>query len=328
MAEINLHYSTTISTLAAMTGLVVKSTGSWYAVRIDDGEIIECRLKGKIRLDDRKTTNPIAVGDIVDIERDKDGSNQIINIHPRKNYIIRKSINLSKQAHIIASNLDQAVLLATIVAPRTSLGFIDRFLVTAEAYGIPAKIIFNKKDVLDEEMLELQEDIMKLYSDIGYDCYAVSSFNNEDIEFLKTVLKDKTTLVAGHSGVGKSTLVNAIEPNLDLKTGDISSAHLKGMHTTTFAELFPLSFGGNIIDSPGIKELGLVEMKKEEVAHYFPEMVARMNDCKFNNCLHINEPGCAILKAVESGEISRERYQSYLGILNGEEMEWKEWEIK
>jgi ribosome biogenesis GTPase len=314
--------------LYRMTGLVVKSTGSWYAVRIESGEVIDCRLKGKIRLDDRKTTNPVAVGDIVDIDRDLDGSNQITNIHTRKNYIIRKSINLSKQAHIIASNLDQAVLVATIVAPRTSMGFIDRFLVTAEAYGIPAKILFNKKDLLDEEMMELQNDIMKVYTDIGYECFSVSSFDKKDIEFIKTLLKDRTSLISGHSGVGKSTLVNAIDTKLDLKIGDISAAHLKGMHTTTFAELFPLSFGGNIIDSPGIKELGLVEMKKEEVAHYFPEMMAKMNDCKFNNCLHVNEPGCAIIKAVETGDISQERYQSYLGILNGEEMDWKEWEIR
>lgn len=311
-----------------MTGLVVKSTGSWYSVRIEDSEVIECRLKGKIRLDDRKTTNPVAVGDIVDLERDKDGSNQISRIHPRKNYIIRKSINLSKQAHIIASNIDQAILVATIVAPRTSLGFIDRFLVTAEAYQIPAKIIFNKKDILDEEMLTLQEEVVQLYRHIGYDCYEVSAFDTHDIESLKSLLKDKTSLISGHSGVGKSTLVNAIEPNLELKTGDISSAHLKGTHTTTFAELFPLSFGGNIIDSPGIKELGLVEMKKEEVAHYFPEMALKMNDCKFNNCIHVNEPGCAIIKGTEQGDISPERYQSYLGILNGEEMEWKPWEIK
>jgi len=311
-----------------MTGLVVKSTGSWYSVRIEEGEVIECRLKGKIRLDDRKTTNPVAVGDIVDVERDKDGSNQISRIHPRKNYIIRKSINLSKQAHIIASNIDQAILVATIVAPRTSLGFIDRFLVTAEAYQIPAKIVFNKKDILDEEMMVLQDEVVKLYRDIGYDCLVVSAFDNQDIDDLKIVLKDKTTLISGHSGVGKSTLVNAIEPNLELKTGDISSAHLKGTHTTTFAELFSLSFGGNIIDSPGIKELGLVEMKKEEVAHYFPEMAIKMNDCKFNNCLHVNEPGCAVVKAVKSEAISSERYQSYLSILNGEEMEWKPWEIK
>jgi ribosome biogenesis GTPase len=306
----------------------MKSTGSWYLVKAETGALLECRLKGKIRLDDRKTTNPVAVGDIVTVEMDKDGSNQISKIHPRRNYIIRKSINLSKQAHILASNLDQAVLVATLVAPRTSLGFIDRFLVTAEAYDIPAKIIFNKKDILDKESLELQDEIMKLYTDIGYDCFAVSSFDLKDIEFIKTLLKDKTTLIAGHSGVGKSTLVNAIEPKLDLRIGDISAAHSKGMHTTTFAELFPLSFGGNIIDSPGIKELGLVEMKKEEVGHYFPEILKRMNDCKFNNCMHVNEPHCAILKAVEEGEISPERYQSYLGILNGEEMDWKEWEIR
>ena len=311
-----------------MTGLVVKSTGSWYAVRLANADVIECRLKGKIRLDDRKTTNPVAVGDTVDIERNIDGNNQITNIHPRKNYIIRKSINLSKQAHIIASNLDQAILVATIVAPRTSLGFIDRFLVTAEAYGIPAKIIFNKKDVLDEEMLELQQEMMNLYTNIGYECYSVSSFDKKDIEFLKTLLKDKITLLSGHSGVGKSTLVNAIEPRLDLKTGDISSAHLKGMHTTTFAQLFPLTFGGDIIDSPGIKELGLVEMKKEEVGQYFLEIYKASANCKFNNCLHVNEPHCSVLKAVEEGAISSERYQSYLGILNGEEMDWKEWEIR
>lgn len=311
-----------------MQGLVMKSTGSWYLVKTDDGSIIECRLKGKIRLEDRKTTNPVAVGDIVELQRDEDGSNQIVTILPRKNYIIRKSINLSKQAHIIASNLDQAILVATLVAPRTSLGFIDRFLVTAEAYGINAKIVFNKCDVLDEEMIELQNDIIKLYTDIGYQCYSISSFNNDNVEMIKDLLKDKTTLLSGHSGVGKTTLINAIDSKLDLRTGDISSAHLKGMHTTTFAELFPLSFGGNIIDSPGIKELGLVEMKKEEIGHYFPEIRALLNECKFNNCIHVNEPHCAILKAVEEGRISDERYQSYLGILNGEEMDWKEWEIR
>jgi len=311
-----------------MQGLVMKSTGSWYLVKTDDGSIIECRLKGKLRLEDRKTTNPVAVGDIVELQRDEDGSNQIVTILPRKNYIIRKSINLSKQAHIIASNLDQAILVATLVAPRTSLGFIDRFLVTAEAYGINAKIVFNKCDVLDEEMIQLQNEIIKLYSNIGYQCYSISSFNNEDVEMIKDLLKDKTTLLSGHSGVGKTTLINAIDSKLDLRTGDISSAHLKGMHTTTFAELFPLSFGGNIIDSPGIKELGLVEMKKEEIGHYFPEIRALLNECKFNNCIHVNEPHCFILKSVEEGSISEERYQSYLGILNGEEMEWKEWEIR
>lgn len=311
-----------------MTGLVVKSTGSWYAVRLIEHGVVECRLKGKIRLDDRKTTNPVAVGDIVEVEKSNDNSFQITQIQPRKNYIIRKSINLSKQAHIIASNLDQAILVATIVAPRTSLGFIDRFLVTAEAYNIPAKIVFNKTDALDEDAVSLQNDIMQLYKNIGYDCYAVSSFNKNDIDLLKTILKDKISLFSGHSGVGKSTLVNAIEPSLDLKTGDISSTHLKGMHTTTFAELFPLSFGGDIIDSPGIKELGLVEMKKEEVGQYFKEIQTVSNDCKFNNCLHVNEPHCAVIKATHDGVISQERYNSYLGILNGEEMDWKAWEIK
>lgn len=306
----------------------MKSTGSWYLVKADNGSLLECRLKGKIRLEDRKTTNPVAVGDIVELQMDADGSNQIVTILPRKNYIIRKSINLSKQAHIIASNLDQAILVATLVAPRTSLGFIDRFLVTAEAYRINAKIVFNKCDLLDEEMIELQNDIIKLYTDIGYQCYSISSFNTDDVEMIKGLLKDKTTLLSGHSGVGKTTLINAIDSKLDLRTGDISSAHLKGMHTTTFAELFPLSFGGNIIDSPGIKELGLVEMKKEEIGHYFPEIRALLNQCKFNNCIHVNEPHCAILKAVEEGRISEERYQSYLGILNGEEMEWNEWEIR
>lgn len=310
-----------------MTGIVIKSTGSKYLVKTDD-KIYDCVLKGKIRLEGRKTTNPIAVGDVVDIEQDENEEAAITKIHPRKNYIIRKSINLSKQAQIIASNLDQAVLIATLISPRTSLGFIDRFLVTAEAYGIPAKLIFNKSDLLNDELLKIQKEIVALYTSVGYECFEVSSFDKTQIEQLKELFKNKTTLVAGHSGVGKSTFINALEPGLNLKTGEISSAHSKGMHTTTFAELHSLSFGGSIIDSPGIKELGLVEMKKEEVGHYFPEIRERMNDCKFNNCLHVNEPKCAVMAAVEAGEISEERYHSYLGILNGEEMDWKEWEVK
>jgi ribosome biogenesis GTPase len=310
-----------------MNGIIIKSTGSRYLVK-SGGKIYDAVLKGKIRLEGRKTTNPIAVGDLVDFIVDENGEVSIKNIHPRKNYIIRKSINLSKQAQIIASNLDQAVLIATLVSPRTSLGFIDRFLITAEAYRIPAKIIFNKCDLLDKELLAVQNEIITLYRTIGYECYEVSSYDKKQIENLKVIFKDKTSLIVGHSGVGKSTFINALEPTLNLKTGEISSAHAKGMHTTTFAELHPLSFGGNIIDSPGIKELGLVEMKREEVGHYFPEIRARMNDCKFNNCLHVNEPKCAVIAAVESGGISPERYQSYLGILNGEEMDWKEWEVK
>lgn len=310
-----------------MIGVVIKSTGARYLVRNDKGEILDCVLKGKLRLDGRKTTNPVAVGDKVDIETE--GEDTVIsNIYPRRNYIIRKSINLSKQAQILASNMDQAILVATLVSPRTSLGFIDRFLITAEAYSIPAKLVFNKADILNDELLALQQEIIDIYSKIGYECFVVSSVNGQNLEKIKALLKNKTTLLSGHSGVGKSTLINAIEPTLNLKTGEISSVHSKGMHTTTFAELHELSFGGFIIDSPGIKELGLVEMKKEEVGHYFPEIRERMNDCKFNNCLHENEPKCAIKDAVENGEISEERYSSYLGILNGEEMDWEEWELK
>lgn len=310
-----------------MTGIVTKSTGSRYLVKSGE-KIYDCVLQGKIRLEGRKTTNPVAVGDRVDIDLDEKGEAFITLIHPRKNYIIRKSINLSKQAQILASNLDQAVLIATLVNPRTSLGFIDRFLITAEAYRIPACIIFNKCDLLNKELLDIQHQTMALYSQIGYACYEVSSYNSDSVNALQGLFKDKTTLITGHSGVGKSTFINALEPALDLKTGAISAAHSKGMHTTTFAELHALHFGGNIIDSPGIKELGLVEMKKEEIGHYFPEIRALMNNCKFNNCLHVNEPKCAVLEALEQGKISEERYHSYLGILNGEEMDWKEWEVK
>ncbi len=310
-----------------MNGVVIKSTGSRYLVKSGDATY-DCVLKGKIRLEDRKTTNPIAVGDLVDFDLEENGEASIKKIHPRKNYIIRKSINLSKKTQILASNLDQTILIATLVSPRTSLGFIDRFLITAEAYGIPAKIIFNKCDLLDEQLQGLQREIISIYTKIGYPCFEVSSYDHKQIEKLRDIFKGQTTLIAGHSGVGKSTFINALEPGLNLKTGEISSAHAKGMHTTTFAELHPLSFGGNIIDSPGIKELGLVEMKKEEVGHYFPEIRERMNECKFNNCLHVNEPKCAIMAALEKGEISAERYSSYLGILNGEEMDWKEWELK
>lgn len=310
-----------------MLGQVLKSTGSHYLVKTPEGKL-DCILKGKLRLDGRKTTNPVAVGDWVDIDVDEHGDHRIINIHPRKNYIIRKSINLSRQAHIIASNLDQAVLIATMVSPRTSLGFIDRFLVTAEAYRIPAVIIFNKCDLLDQDQQELQTAIRAIYEDIGYPCYEVSSLSEKEIRDLEPIFKDKLTLVAGHSGVGKSTFINALESSLQIKTGAISVAHAKGMHTTTFAEMHELSFGGGIIDSPGIKELGLVEMKKEEIGHYFPEIRARMNECRFNNCIHVNEPKCAIVAAVEKGEISEARYHSYLGILNGEEMDWNEWDIR
>ena len=311
-----------------MKGLVVKSTGSWYLIRNDKGEIIEAKLAGKIRLEGRKTTNPVVVGDYVNFEIGNDEATAVItNIENRKNYIIRKSLNLSKQSHILASNLDQAILIATLLFPRTSTGFIDRFLVTAEAYSIPATIIFNKKDLLKGELLEEQKKLMQLYQQIGYPVYLFSKNDEKDVIALKEILKDKTTLIAGHSGVGKSSLINACDPLINQKTGEISEAHFKGKHTTTFTELFELEFGGFVIDSPGIKELGLVEMKKEEIGCYFPEMRKKLGQCKFNNCIHVNEPKCAVLEAVRNGQINPERYYNYLSILNGEEMDWNEWEI-
>ena len=302
-----------------MKGTIIKSTGSWYTVMQEDGAVIECRIKGKFRIKGIKSTNPVAVGDKVEFVPE-DGTGMITGIEERKNYIIRKSINLSKQSHIIAANIDQGFLIVTLVLPRTSTGFIDRFLITAEAYGIPVNIIFNKTDVLDKELHILQKEMIFIYENIGYKCYEVSALKKENTEVIKKLMKDKVNLVAGHSGVGKSTLVNVLEPGLNLKTASISSAHNKGMHTTTFAEMHPLSFGGFIIDTPGIKELGIIHMNKQELSGYFPEMRVLKNQCRFNNCLHVNEPDCAVKEAVERGEISGSRYHSYLSILNSEEM--------
>ncbi len=306
-----------------MKGVVIKSTGSWYNVLSEDGHMIDCRIKGVFRIKGIKTTNPIAVGDSVLFELEEEGKGVIHTIHDRKNYIIRKSINLSKQSHIIAANMDQALLIATLALPRTSAGFIDRFLLTAEAYHIPVSIVFNKIDLFenDAELMDELNAFIAVYEKIGYKCYKVSATENKDIEILRELTKGKTTLVSGHSGVGKSTLVNAMDKQLNLKVGEISDVHFKGKHTTTFAEMHPLSYGGYIIDTPGIKELGLVDMEKEEIADYFPEMRALRNECKFNNCMHINEPKCAVLEAVEKGEIAASRYNSYLSIINGEEME-------
>jgi ribosome biogenesis GTPase len=305
-----------------MKGVVIKSTGSWYTV-LSETATIECRIKGVFRIKGIKSTNPIAVGDDVEFEMEADGRGVIHAIGERKNYIIRKSINLSKQSHILAANVDQALLIVTLAFPRTSTGFIDRFLLTAEAYHIPTIIIFNKVDLFlhNETSMKELNDFIAVYERIGYKCYKVSATEKLDIEILKTITKDKTSLVAGHSGVGKSTLVNAMDANLDLKVGEISDAHSKGKHTTTFAEMHPLNYGGFIIDTPGIKELGLVDMEKEEIANYFPEMHAIKNQCKFNNCVHINEPKCAVIAAVERGEIALSRYGSYLGIMHGEELE-------
>lgn len=303
-----------------MRGLVTKSTGSWYLVESEEGKRIQCRIKGKFRTKGIKTTNPIAVGDWVDYEYEPDQDSAVITaLEPRRNYIIRRSINLSKEAQIIGANLDQAMLVVTLASPPTSLGFIDRFLVTAEAYDIPAFLVFNKLDLFSEEGLEILRDYMAMYEHIGYPCYATSAREKINIAEVRLLLKDKTTLVSGHSGVGKSTLINAIESSVDLKTGEISDWSDKGKHTTTFAEMIDLSFGGKLIDTPGIRELGIVDIEKGELAHFFPEMRARLNECRFHNCRHINEPGCVVIEAVEKGEIESSRYDSYLSIYHNQD---------
>ncbi|AYL98091.1 ribosome small subunit-dependent GTPase A [Mucilaginibacter celer] len=301
-----------------MQGLITKSTGSWYQVQTPEGQKIDCRIKGKFRIKGITTTNPIAVGDIVDFEMEPEREEGVItNLHQRKNYIIRKAINLSKQAQIIAANLDQAILVVTLASPRTSLGFIDRFLVTAEAYDIPARLVFNKLDLFSDEGLEILADYKAIYEDIGYPCFEISAIKGTNINQVQDLLKDKVTLFSGHSGVGKSSLINALLPELELRTHMISDWSDKGMHTTTFAEMFELPQGGFIIDTPGIRELGVIDIEKQELGHFFPEMRERMNDCRFNNCRHINEPGCAVLEALEDGEIAPSRYDSYLSIYNG-----------
>lgn len=301
-----------------MHGLVTKSTGSWYQVRTDDGQLIDCRIKGKFRIKGLVTTNPIAVGDKVDIEMEPDQDTGVITkLYDRRNYIIRKSINLSRQAQVIAANLDQAFLVVTLASPRTSLGFIDRFLVTAEAYDIPASLVFNKLDLFSNEGIEILDEYIDIYEPLGYPCYKVSALEGTNVDEVKSKLKDKTTLFSGHSGVGKSSLMNAILPQLKLRTNQISDWSDKGMHTTTFAEMFELPEGGFIIDTPGIRELGIIDIEQQELGHFFPEIRDRMNDCRFNNCRHINEPGCAVLKALEEGEIEPSRYESYLSIYHG-----------
>ncbi|MCC6691676.1 MAG: ribosome small subunit-dependent GTPase A [Bacteroidia bacterium] len=307
-----------------MKGLVIRSTGSWYTVRAADGNTLECCIKGRFRIEGIKNTNPVAVGDNVLYEFDqKTGKGVITRVEPRKNYIIRRSVNLSKQSHIIAANIDQAFLLATIVMPRTSSGFIDRFLVTAEAYGIPAHIVFGKTDLYSAEEKKELDQMKILYESIGYHCYEISGLTGTGINELLPIVSGKTTLVSGHSGVGKSSLINLLNPSLKLKTGELSVAHSKGIHTTTFAELHTLPNGGFIIDTPGIKEFGMFDMKREELSHFFPEMRILFNKCKFNSCLHINEPNCAVKQAVESGAIPLSRYTNYISIINGEDLKVK-----
>jgi ribosome biogenesis GTPase / thiamine phosphate phosphatase len=297
---------------------VYKSTGSWYIVRDNDGQIFNARIKGKLKIDGITSTNPIAVGDIVEatMENELESTLTINNIEERKNYITRSSPHNRNQHHIIASNLDQSLLFATLKDPKTSLGFIDRFLVTSEAYHIPAIIVFNKADLYRTKEQERFEEVKAIYEAIGYTVMGMSIEKNIGVEEVKNLLKDKTTLLSGHSGVGKSTFINHIFPDKHLKTQGVSDWSGKGLHTTTFAEMFDLLFGGKIIDTPGIRELGLVGIPRQELSHYYPEMRALINECQFNNCMHINEPGCAVKAAVNTGSIHTDRYVSYLTILD------------
>lgn len=296
-----------------MVGLVLKSTGSHYKVSTEKG-IIECKLGGRFRLEELKHTNPVSVGDQVLISESE--GNIIIDLVPRKNYLIRKATNLSKQTHIVAANIDQLIILASYKLPRTSTGFIDRVLATAEAYNVTAVVVFNKTDLLNEKEIEEVQRYINTYDSLGYISLGVSAENAESIEILKELVKGKTNLFTGHSGVGKSTLINKIDPKMTLRTGVISDKFNKGKHTTTFAEMLPLSFGGFVIDTPGIKEFGMVQMDKYEVTDYFRELFELKHNCKFNNCLHLNEPGCAVIRAVEEGLIADFRYNNYLNILD------------
>ncbi len=313
-----------------MEGIVYKSTGSWYTVKTTSGAVYECRIKGKFRLKGIKSTNPIAVGDRVkfELETTNDTTTGIIDtIYDRKNYIIRKSVNLSKQTHIIASNIDQVFLLITINNPPTLTSFIDRFLVTTQAYSIKTVLLFNKIDVYDDDTLLEVKLLAQLYRKIGYECIGISAETGKNVDKVKAMMIDKVSMFAGHSGVGKSTLVNAIEPNLDLKTKAISLQHSQGQHTTTFAEMFELSFGAKIIDTPGIKGFGIVDMEKEEIGDYFPEFFALKQECKFNNCLHVEEPKCAVKEALEADEVAYSRYRSYVQMLDGDDEHYRteEW---
>jgi ribosome biogenesis GTPase len=298
-------------------GKVLKSTGKWYTVELEDGSIVSCRIRGKLRLEGLSTTNPIAVGDIVllDDKLDDEGKRTISDFEERTNYIVRKSTNLSKQMQILAANVDRAYLLVTIKSPVTHLAFIDRFLVAAESFRIPTTILFNKIDTYTADELKEIDRLTELYEGIGYPCYKISAENKTNIDWLREEINDKQVMISGHSGVGKSTLVNALDPSLDLRTGEISQAHLQGQHTTTFAEMHKLTSGGYIIDTPGIRAFGIVDLEKEVISHYFPEMRELIGACKFHNCQHMNEPKCAVKDAVDKCEIAQSRYATYLQLM-------------
>lgn len=302
-----------------MHGLVIKNTGSWYTVLTDDGQIIESKIKGNFRLKGIRSTNPVSVGDLVTLIVNREGTAFISSIDERRNYIIRKSQNLSKQSHIIAANVDQAFLLVTVSHPETSTMFIDRFLASAEAYSVPVTLVFNKKDLLTDDELRLQQMLMTLYDTVGYPCFAVSATTGEGIEPVRAALQGKITVLSGNSGVGKSTLINNILPHAKLRTAEISDAHDTGIHTTTFSEMLPLPEGGYIIDTPGIKGFGSFDMEPEEIGSYFKEIFSFSKDCRFNNCTHTHEPGCAVRRAVEEHYIAESRYQSYLSMLEDKE---------
>jgi ribosome biogenesis GTPase len=300
-----------------LKGIVLQTTGSWYAVQCEDGQVVECRLPGKFKLEELKTTNPIAVGDRVNVNTDADSRDKIIDeIFPRHNYIVRQSPRQKHHKHIIAANIDQALLIATISQPRTSTGFIDRFLIAAESYHIPVTILINKSDLLKEKELQKLEELKAVYEPLGYKVITASAEKKDGLDAVKAMLQDKATLVAGHSGVGKSTLVNALQPNLNIKTQRLSTKWQKGMHTTTYATMYRLYDSTYIIDTPGIKEFFVIEIQPEELSGYFPEMRARIQECEYYNCLHFNEPGCAVKAAVENGEIAYSRFENYLNILN------------
>ena len=300
-----------------MNGVVIKSTGSWYQVKSENNDFLECRLKGKFRLKGIKSTNPIVVGDKVKIEQ-SDDSFMIVKLYDRKNAIIRKSVNLSKQTHIIASNIDQAILMITLIAPVTTTTFIDRFLISANAFGVDVILLFNKTDLYTSAEKELQNTLINIYSEIGYKSISVSALK-DDLQKVKDIMKGKINLIAGHSGVGKSTLINKLQPNLNINTKEVSESYRQGQHTTTFSELHELDFGASIIDTPGIRGFGLVEIKKNEIGNYFPEFFKLKGECKYHNCIHLNEPNCGVKQAVIKDEIAESRYFSYLGMLEEEE---------